>query len=262
VRPNRESEELTSLVAAVRQAARQVSVPLIKTYRAERGNVIGERWHGPVQFLRPKDAYDLYRHLHRRRALVISFTEVHVRTDPSRDPVVRRAALTLSKFVEHKADFALLRDQQAIQPTLQRFNRAIGTPRCDGEDDPRCLPLHVFSVKGDWSSLGHRHGRDSFDDRYGRGRSRLDDGSKRWTRADSAAYHGRETLTVAGCQLRSGMHWDVSNGRGRKKLMNSHEIWEFPRHARGYVNVQPDAHIGGGSGVRRVWTLAGPKGRP
>jgi hypothetical protein len=264
VRPAKESEQIAGLAATVRQTAGYVDVPLIKTYRAERGNVVGERWHGPVQFLRPSDAYDLYRRLHRRRVLVIGFTEVHVRTDPSRDPAVRRAAITLSTFVEHKADFELVRDKPAIQPTLERFKRAIGgVPRCDGEDDPRCLPLHVFAVVCDWSSLTQRNGRDRFEDRYGRARSRVDSGNKRWARADSAAYHGGDALTVAECQLRSGMHWDVSSERGRKKLMNSHEVWELPRQgAGGYVNVHPDAHVGGGSGARRVWTLGGPKGRP
>jgi hypothetical protein len=113
----------------------------------------------------------------------------------------------------------------------------------------------VFRVDQDWTALSEEHGRDAFHARHGPARSRLDGDTKRWARADHGAYHGRERLTVAGLELLAGMHWDVTNERGRAQLTTANEIWTVPRGPRGYVNVYPDAYVRPGvrSTARRVW---------
>jgi len=121
VRPDRESADVRSLVTHARKTARHAGVPLAKTFRAQRGTVAGEWFAGPVQFLEPNDAQDLYRRMHRSRVLVLSFTRIYVRRDPSRQPVVRRAALELGEFVDHKAEFALIRTPAELAAALEQF---------------------------------------------------------------------------------------------------------------------------------------------
>lgn len=255
VRSARESAETVDLVKRARGAAAAVELPLIKAFRATRGTVAGERWHGPVQFLDPNAARDLYNLAHRWRLLVLSFARIYVRRDPSRQPVVRRAALDLGTFVLHKAEFELVRDRPALERLIPAFVQNRGSLSCTGEDDPRCLPLHVFSVSEEWSGLRNQSGRDAFADLYGPARSRVDAERKRWARADRRAYHGADELTIAGHDLSPGMHWDVTSERGRARLTTAHEVWEVPPGSAGYVNVYPDAYVRSAkrSKARRVW---------
>ena len=254
IRPERESAEVADLATVTRESAGRLQLPLVKTFRASRGAVVGERWHSPVQFLQPNEAHELYRLLHRRRVMVVCFTSVFVRKDPSRDPAVRRSALAVGTFVEHKAAFALIRSRPSVEAVLKRFKHECNVS-CDGEDDPRCLPLHVFAVQRDWSDLRRQDGRKAFAEQYGPPQSRVDSDRRRWSRADRSAYHGRDTLTVANCELAPGMHWDVASERGSTRVMTAREIWEIPRGSRGYLNVYPDAYVrpGGLSTARRVW---------
>ena len=209
--------------------------PLIKTYRARKGSVVGERWLPPVEFLAPSDARTLYRSLHQWRLLVLTFTAIYVRRDPSRQPVERRAALDLETFVEHKAAFHLVRAKGDIGPAVAQFCGLQSSLSCEGEDDPRCLPLHVFSVDQRWSSLSNRSGREDFARTYGAASSRLDRSRKRWTRAQRGAYHGSELLVVANHELPRGMHWDVTSERGTARLLTSDEIWKVPDATRGHI---------------------------
>ena len=252
IRPERESAEVAELVVRARQTAEQTRLP-IKTFRARRESVVGEPWQRPVEFLEPIDARKLYRRLHRSRVLVLTFTRVYVRRDPSRQPVVRRAALELGTFVEHKAAFELIRSKKALDAILIDFRAVGNTLRCTGEDDPRCLPLHAFSVDRNWSVLSEQVGRDAFAKLYGPARSRVDGARKRWTRADRGAYHGGEALVVAGNELMPGMHWDVTSERRLTRLTTSDEIWKVPHETRGHLNVFPDAYVKPGQGARRVW---------
>lgn len=255
VRPERESSEVRDLVAKAHETAERVDIPPIKTFRARRGSVVGEHWQRPVQFLEPTDAREIYRLVHRWRTLVLSFTRVYVRRNPSRQPAERRAALELATYVEHKAGFELIRSQATLQAAIRDFKDSAGGVSCAGENDPRCLPLHVFSVDRDWSVLSEQHGRNAFEELHGPARSRVDSDSKRWARADRGAYHGRDKLTVAGFELPAGMHWDVTSERGRTQITTANEIWTLPRGARGYVNVYPDAYVRPGtrSAARRTW---------
>lgn len=224
----------------------------VKTYRAKSAQVAGEPWHGRVEFLEPPDAEQLYRLTHRDRVLVLGFGAIYVRRDPSRQPVVRRAALTLDTFVAHKADYTLVRHDGGVRRALDEFIAAEGRINCAGDDDPRCLPLHIFAVDRDWASLETSRGRAAFDSRHGGPRSRLDSASARWDRADRRAFHGTPILTVAGRALAPGMHWDVASDRRRVRLYTTKVIWEIARD-RGYLNVYPDGYVRPGGGVRRVW---------
>jgi len=243
------------LAAAAGRAAASRGIPLIKAFRSRRVSIDGEPYHGPVQFLDPEDAHKLYRMLHRRAVLVLSFTRVLVRRDPSREPAIRKAALDLGVFVQHKARYELIRDPRALEAALVCFETGRTVTSCAGEDDPRCLPLHVFAVDRVWSTLNTQGGRDAFDGLHGTSRSRLDSEKKRWSRAERRAYHGREHLTVAGRELPPGMHWDVSSERGRKRMTTANAVWELPSGLRGYVNVYPDSYVRPGSAgaARRVW---------
>ncbi len=252
IRPGRESAEIKALAATARREAQRAEIPLLKTFRSRRGTVAGEWFQGPIEFLEPQDAYDLYQRTHRWRVLVVSFTRVYVRRDPSRDPVVRRAALELGSFVEHKAVNSLARSEAGLIETLQRF-MAPTAPTCAGEDDPRCLPLHVFAVDRVWSALSEQGGRDVFSKLHGGPRSRVDSESKRWARATRAAYHGTERLTIAGHDLAPGMHWDVTSERRPARLTTSKEVWEVPSASHGHINVYPDAYVRPGSGARLLW---------
>lgn len=253
VRPEKESKEVAALAAEARASAKQAGLPLIKTYRARKGSVVGERWLPPVEFLAPSDARTLYRSLHQWRLLVLTFTAIYVRRDPSRQPVERRAALDLETFVEHKAAFHLVRAKGDIGPAVAQFCGLQSSLSCEGEDDPRCLPLHVFSVDQRWSSLSNRSGREDFARTYGAASSRLDRSRKRWTRAQRGAYHGSELLVVANHELPRGMHWDVTSERGTARLLTSDEIWKVPDATRGHINIFPDAYVKKGRGARRVW---------
>lgn len=252
VRPGRESTEIKRLAATARQEAERDAIPLLKTFRSQRGAVVGEWFHGPVEFLEPKDAHELYQRTHHSRVLVLTFTRVYVRRDPSRDPVVRRAALELGEFVEHKAESSLVRSETGLAETIQRFSTAAYRAFA-GEDDPRCLPLHVFAVDRIWSALSEQDGRDAFSKLHGGPRSRVDTERKRWTRANRAEYHGVERLTIAGHDLPPGMHWDVTSERRPARLTTSKEVWEVPATSRGHVNVYPDAYVRPGSEARRIW---------
>jgi len=258
VLPERESADVQSLSRGVQERALTVGIEVVKTFRARRGDVAGEAWTRPVQFLAPGDAHQLYRRLNRERLLVIAFTSVFVRRDPSRDPAVRKEALTIATFVEHKAHFELVRGKSSIAPTFHRFAASLDEAFCEGENDPRCLPLHVFTTDRLWPELRNETGRRSFRTRYGPARERSDDRGRRWTRADRGAFHGREALIIAGFELAAGMHWDVFGGRGRaSRLTTENEVWKLGR--RGYVNVYPDARVHvtpGRSVARRVWTEA------
>lgn len=254
VLPERDGEDIQRLVKAVRRKAGSAGLRVSKTFRAARVPVVGEPWTRPVEFLSVGDAHQLYKRLHREKVLVLTFTTVFVRRDPSRNPVVRREALRLDAFVAHKALFRLVRGDTSVDSALDRFLASSGSVSCTGEDDPRALPLHVFAVDRPWPDLATDSGRTEFGNRYGLPRARTDERGTRWDRAARGAYHGREQLDVAGYRLPTGMHWDVSAGRGSGRLTTSNEVWKLK--GRSYVNVHPDAHVlpGRGPKARRVWS--------
>jgi hypothetical protein len=121
---------------------------------------------------------------------------------------------------------------------LESFGAWLNAIGCEGERDPRCLPLHVFKTQG--HDLNLPAGRAAFDSAHGSGAERSDGDRRKWSLTPHD-YHGQETLSVAGRELRQGFHWDVEPGRNTTTIVTTKEVWKVDR----YVNVYPDAHVRG-----------------
>ena len=207
----------------------------------------------PIQVLVPGDAERLYRLLHHGPVIVAAFTSVYVLRDPRSTAIREKDTLRLEDFVAHKAAFLLVNgrtDVVALESTFLAWRSVVG---CDGPDDPRVLPLHSFDADGPCPDLADDSGRKAFASRYGTGRLRTDQSGREWARA--TALHGREALTIAGCRLVAGFHWDVRYPRGSGTLLCANAVWRLPR--RGYANVYPDGGVRGGSAdvppIKRIW---------
>jgi hypothetical protein len=195
--------------------------------------------------------------------LVLAFTAVFVRRDPSTMPPVRRHLLTLEAFVRHKSAFGLVRGKTDVEAVFQEFSTWRGSATCSGENDPRILPLHSFETDLDPTILGTSTGDRTFRDRHGPATHRTDDNGRVWDRADRGAYHAIDLQIVAGHRLPDGMHWDVTAGRSTgARLVAPHEVWKLSG-ARAHLNAYPDAYLRAASsavGVSRVWS-ARPRSR-
>jgi hypothetical protein len=251
--PERTSTQIDELLAAVRRLAFERDWP-ISVRRTERVRVAGEGWERGVQLLSPVDAGGLYRQIHRAPTLVLTFAAAMVRRDPSRDPPVRRAALSLEEFVAHKAAFGLLRGHDDLPRIIAAFDAWRGGVHCEGEADPRVLPLHVFEVGPRRPDLGTVAGARLFREQHGSASARTDAEGVLWGRAERGARHGGGSLTIAGRALATGMHWDVSRPGDSLRLLTAAEVWKLSGR-RAYVNVYPDAHVRPPKlrQVRRVW---------
>jgi len=166
------------------------------------------------------------------------------------------ASLELEHFVAYKARYGLVRDAADVERHLSGFEAWCGTHACDGQDDPRILPLHVFETDKPWLTLADAGTARAFGSRYGPPSSRRDDGGKCWDRA--LARHGGPQLAVAGCPLPVGTHWDVRIAEQRTSvatICTADGVWEM-RGPGAYVNVYPDSGLRKtkrASGVRKVW---------
>lgn len=209
-----------------------------KVYRAHRAPIVGapER---RVELLDPLDASELYDQLHRLRVLVCAFASCLIRTNPARNPAAKREAIGLESFVFQKAVYQLVRADADVAAAFSTFEAWRRQTHCNGEDDPRVLPFHVFESASDRRSLGTEAGDAAFEHRHGRPSHRRDDRRNEWSRAQRTAYHGRDVLGVAGFALEPGMHWDVT---GKTKIQTSHQIWKLEgRHP--YLNIYPNARV-------------------
>jgi hypothetical protein len=240
------------LIGEIRAEAQRIGLAL--TVLKARKTVPSRDWkRKPVQVLAPRDAELLYRLVHHGPVVVTAVTAVFVSRDPRSNPIREKHAIRLQDFVEHKACYVLINgrtDVAALGPAVAEW---LGVVRCDGQDDPRVLPLHSFDANGPCPDLAHAEGRKAFGARYGAGRLRLDEGGREWERA--AALHGRETLSIAGYRLRAGFHWDVTNRKGSGTLLCANAVWHLPR--RSYANVYPDGDVRGGSTdvppIKKIW---------
>lgn len=239
------------LETACRARAATDGLP-VRTYSARRVATRKEEWGRKVQMLEPQHAGALYRALHREPVIVVVFTAIWVRRDPRRDPPVKRAALRLRTFVDHKGVFRLIRDDKAVDEAFDSYAVWREGIHCRGEDDARILPLHVFETSRDWSHLGTAAGDEEFARRYGSPSRRRDEGDKTWARAARGAYHGGQALTIAGYTLARGMHWDVSIPRGSVLVCSADGVWRLKgRHA--YVNIHPNGYVRETEWSRRLW---------
>jgi len=253
VLPHSSSGQIEDLLADARRLAGERGYRLL-VRRTEGVRVAGDGWERRVELLSPADAAGLYRELHRAPTLVLTFAAAMVRRDPSRDPPVRRAAMTLQEFVAYKALFGLIRGHNDLPSIFARFSSWMGGVHCSGESDARVLPLHVFSAGPRRPDLHTSEGAAAFREQHGPASSRIDGDRVKWKRADKNAFHGGSSLNVAGYSLPAGMHWDVSRRGHSIRLTNSNQVWRLSGN-RAYVNVYPDSHIRAPkvAGVRLVW---------
>lgn len=250
VAPRRESAEIRDIRVGATQLMGDAGTP-VKVFRTELLNLPDDDWRGNEDFLRPRDAHELYGLLHRRRCLVLALTAAFVRADPSQTPPRRRRAITVEQFVAHKAAVKLVRGAADAQSAIEAFERWPGADECVDEADPRILPMHSFSHLAVYPPLNTSAFRDAFKRTYGGAARRQDTESRTWARADRAAFHGGEALTVALAGLQAGFHWDVTTTtRKKSRLLCANEVW---RLGRGHINVYPDGYVRSRSDAKKVW---------
>lgn len=207
--------------------------------------------------LEPGDAMNLYARANRTQVCVFMIREVSVLVDPSKRSATEGGQLLgMRRYVRYKAFVSRISPGETsvvLDGKLDAFADWCSVVACDGENDPRCLPLHVFDSATDQPGLSTAAGRADFQTTFGAPGHRVDSSGFRWQRA--AALHGRDQLRIAGQTLATGFHWDVTRAKRGTwlRLCTSNEVWEVQG---GHVNVYPDSHIRGADadGSRRVWT--------
>jgi hypothetical protein len=252
VRPQSPSQTLQRLLDELLREAQRAGLALTvlkaKTIRPNRN----WRWK-PIELLAPDDADRLYRLVHHGPTMVAAVSSVFVLRDPRRSDIREKDTIRLSDFVAHKAGFLLVNGRTQVATLEPTFDSWRAVVRCDGQDDPRMLPLQTFDAGGPCPELDHDAGRQAFATRYGSGRSRVDQSGHDWRRA--TARHGRQELIIAGYQLLAGFHWDVSCRKGSGTLLSANAVWSLPR--RSYANVYPDGAVRGSKkgvpSIKRIW---------
>ncbi len=206
----------------------------------------------PVHLVAPVDAHALYRRLHRVdvACLVMDSADVCIRPDVS-GPSCLRHLRTMRQLTLHKSFYYRYVpgtiDPAAWVDGFESWRTQVG---CDGDHDPRSLPLHVFAVAStehiEWPAT--TKGRADFDGRYGAGARRTDSEDHLWV-INRHDFHGREVLQIAGHRLQQGVHWDVQPVDGRPiKVHSLVELWE----TSSYLNVYPDSCFRGTGSSKRL----------
>lgn len=195
-----------------------------------------------------EDADALYRRLHISRVGILCFERVEVSLDLTvqKGATRDRLLVSLRVFSLYKSFYSQISIEQPAR-WLEDFERWHGVVHCEGEHDPRCLPLHVF--KAQQLNLDVPTQREEFARLYGDGSVRVDDESRLW-KLSPHDFHGREPAQVAGWSLRPGFHWDVTPHAGYTRIVTTTQVWEVYK----YANVYPNAHIRGRHpNARRVY---------
>jgi hypothetical protein len=254
VRSRSESDEVGQYVKECQRRSGEDGITSV-TYRTRSRRVRIPKGVKQRELLDPNDAYRLYDQLHFSPILVLMFSAAFVSKEPGLHEPPKQALVSVEAFVRHKAMYGLIRGKAAVGAAFDDFADWRAGVHCDGEDDPRTLPLHMFATSCDCSHLGTTAADDAFRRWHGSPARRRDDKDLDWIRADRSAYHGRPVLRVAGRELHRGMHWDVTSRRQRK-VQNSIEVWRLTGSRHSYANVYPNAHIQvppGKSTARKVW---------
>ena len=204
----------------------------------------------PIGQIKPEDATNLYKRIHRARVGVWQIDHANVPRRPQPRNTVADY-VTLKRFVLHKAyhrTLPIMSLEDAWISSVEKFLAWVTETHCENEGDPRCLPFHVFDTGFNLEHLNCLDVRQRFAAMHGAQSSRLDGQDFKWVRG---VFHGQETLQVAGRELTTGFHWDVS-GRLNQRIITTSEVWKLKPN--GYVNVYPDAHIRGNTkGANRVY---------
>src|ERR1700691_157604 len=187
----------------------------------------------PVPLVALDVAKGLYPRVHRSRvATLVVGGDARVPLHASEDEAQKLGRhVRLRRFVKYKSCWIRVPNDPRNDSWVGSFASWCERIECDSDHDPRCLPFHVFSGAG--AGLQSADRRRAFDDRYGSGADRVDDRGSRWV-LNPHEYHGRESLRVAGYELRSGCHWDVSAEDFR--FYTPFGMW----WGSGHVNIYPD----------------------
>ena len=194
------------------------------------------------------DAVRLYEEMHRRPVAVVHEGKPRVRLDPA-EGLRDDRTVSLYQFCRYKSFTASLRSNSAARWDVA-FEDWLAQIECDGPNDPRILPFHIFTTKGDYS-LDELVERQRFRQEH-RNRLALADKRKRqWRLASPGARHGREPQTVRGQELYDGFHWDVT-APGTAVVASSNTIWRVG--SGGYINIYPDGHVRPGKQCKETWS--------
>ena len=201
-----------------------------------------------LDILERGDAVRLYEDMHRRPVAVVYEGKPKVRSHP-RPPFRDDRVVSLYQFCRYKA-FAVSLRSDAAAHWESAFEAWLAHLDCDGPNDPRVLPFHVFAAK-------RAHELDSMEDRqlfrrlHHQGRALVDKRERRWAPTGPGARHGREPQTVRGLRLGDGFHWDVTTS-GSMAISSSSTIWKV--RTGGYINIYPDGHIRVGKQCSQTWS--------
>ena len=153
-----------------------------------------------VHVLNSQQATKLYVRIHRKSVGIVQFDDAYVPVTPSPKS---KDYVSLDEFVKYKAfygriDPSCLHEQQA-DVLARGLEDWIALPnRCEGENDPRCLPLHVFRPRPNNYDLNSQSGRQRFNKDHGAQSSRRDDNELLWNRPHGSGMHGGQELQISG----------------------------------------------------------------
>lgn len=241
---HRQLEELRKLV----QQAAEARGWRTRTYRTQKHSSTRPAENGRSMFLLGGwDAADIYSALHRGEVAVLQMGKTarvlpHPRQEPSRDRTV-----TLEDFVRHKAFFATVNSRGPFQGTFDHFQTSLERVECDGERDPRCLPMHVFAPAHDHHACPLTEAS-SVKKAYGPPNALKDPHGRPWARPKGR--HGGEAMRIRGADIPAGFHWDVGSVRNESELTTTVEIWRLPSGS--YVNIAPNAVVRKGQSSARA----------
>jgi hypothetical protein len=142
-------------------------------------------------FLSSKDTDALYRRLHRARVVVVSIQapgspgpHFFKRPPPASARTYSPGNIaSVRTLCRHKGLFYRWRWDRSTAEWGPIFASWCERIQCEGPEDPRCLPLHVFQCQARWSKeIARSEGRVSFDACHGTGHERTDEVGLRWRR--------------------------------------------------------------------------------
>jgi len=194
------------------------------------------------------DAVRLYEDMHCRPVAVVYEGKPRVRLDP-RATIRDDRTVPLHRFCRYKS-FTRSLQSNAAALWDSAFEVWLAQVECDGPNDPRILPFHIFEARGDYA-LDKVAERRRFRQEHHNVRALVDDTERRWTLARPGARHGRELQTVRGLQLYDGFHWDVM-ARRTAVVASSITMWRV--RSDGYINIYPDGHVRPGRSCKRTWS--------
>jgi len=193
------------------------------------------------------DADRLYRDMHRRPVAVVYGGKPRVRSHP-RPPFRDDRSVSLYQFCRYKSFAVSLRSDVAAH-WESAFESWLANVDCDGPNDPRVLPFHIFAAR-QALELDEMAKRQLFRHLHNQGGALVDKRNRRWAPAPPGARHGREPQTVRRLRLGDGFHWDVTTS-GTVGVSSASTIWTV--RAGGYINIYPDGHVRVGKQCRQTW---------